>query len=134
MNYQLLDVNEPQRTGDIVVLRDVANVPHRMVLRPVSATWPEPIPMSERKPTREDADKFSVVLGWREDSKDWRYLDVDHISPPVTHWLPLPPAPVSADDAAFEAWCREKLPSLGKSHAKLRAAWKAALDYARKTS
>ena len=68
---------------------------HRMAIEALERTrW---IPVSERLPTKEDADEFGNVRAWSSEqnwSEDAPYRWVDERgSYGYTHWMPLPEPP-----------------------------------------
>ncbi len=104
-------------------------------LRAAPGEW---IKLSERKPTREEADKYGRVLVWYAEGsvREW---GVGNIGPTWTHWqrLPAPPAPekTAAQLQAEEdekAW-QEYYHNVGNIYAvgEARNAFKAALAHAR---
>jgi len=67
--------------------------------------WPEPIATKDRPPTKEDANESGYVQVW--DGEVWVPCEWFRVLNCV-HWMHQPPAPKSAEDAAFEKWINER--------------------------
>lgn len=76
--------------------------PENLAMRDIVAScfekWPRPIPVSERLPETDEVLVWTDGSGWeffREFGRSFNAEGqwIDRNEQPITHWLPLPPAP-----------------------------------------